>query len=163
MSNTSDKEEDSLWTERPFQASYLLAGVSREEAFAALLDVPGLTEWGRGLRHAWLLDGAHEVRPGVDVGFVLSAAGVTHEVISTITVVENPRVLEWRYTSGAAGNGGWLLEEAGANTIRMTLSTDYEIKPAWLNRIAHRPFFRRVTEDLLRRSVRHLGQWLRSD
>lgn len=147
---------------RPFRASYLLAGVSREEAFTALLDVPGFTEWGCGLRRAWLLDGTREVEPGAGIGFEVSAAGFTHEVISAITMIEAPRILEWRYTSGAVGSGGWLLEEEGVDAIRMTFSTDYEIKPAWLDRIAHRPFFRRITEDLLRRSVRRLGQQLRS-
>ena len=59
------------------------------------------------------------------------------------------------------GSGGWLIEEAGLRTVRMTLSTDYEITPTWLNRIAHRPFFRRTTEDLLRRSIRRFGKHLR--
>ena len=57
-------------------------------------------------------------------------------------------------------SGGWLIEEAG--TVRMTLSTDYEIRPRWLNRIVHRPFFRRATEDLLRRSIRRFGEYLRT-
>jgi hypothetical protein len=43
----------------------------------------------------------------------------------------------------------------------MTLSTDYEIQPAWLNKIAHQPFLRRATEDLLRRSMRRFGEYLR--
>lgn len=148
--------------DRAFRASYLLAGVEREKVFDALLDVRSFTEWGRGLRRAWLLDDAREVRPGAVMGFELSAAGFTHEVTSAVTVVEEPRVLEWRYTSGAVGGGGWLVERESPDAIRMTFSTDYEIKPAWLNRIAHRPFFKRIAEDLLHRSVRSLGQQLRS-
>ena len=81
--------------------------------------------------------------------------------VSTVTAVEPPRLLAWRYTEGAVGSGGWLIEEVGMGAVRMTLSTDYEIRPAWLNRIAHRQFFRRVTEDLLRRSIRRFGEYLR--
>lgn len=147
---------------RPYRASYLLAGVSREEAFAALMDVPGFARWGTGVRHAWLIGDVREVRPGAGIGFEVSAAGFTHEVISIIITVEEPRILEWRYTSGAVGHGGWLVEAEGVDAVRLTFSTDYEIKPAWLDRIAHRPFFRRITEDLLRRSIRRLGQQLRS-
>ncbi len=33
--------------------------------------------------------------------------------------------------------------------------------PEWLNTIAHRPFFRGLTEQLLRRSMRRLGERLR--
>jgi len=44
--------------------------------------------------------------------------------------------------------------------MRLTLSTDYTVKPAWLDRIAHRPFFRRLTEDLLRRSIRRFERYL---
>jgi hypothetical protein len=43
----------------------------------------------------------------------------------------------------------------------MTLSTDYRIRPAWLDRMAHRPFFRRLTEDLIRRSLRRFEAHLR--
>src|SRR4028118_2027571 len=43
----------------------------------------------------------------------------------------------------------------------MSLATDYAVQPAWLNRIAHRPFFRGLTEDLLRRSLRRLEERLR--
>ncbi|HEV3477805.1 MAG TPA: hypothetical protein VG127_10020, partial [Rubrobacteraceae bacterium] len=68
--------------------------------------------------------------------------------------------LEWRYTEGATGSGGWLLEDAGPATVRLTLSTDYRIKPAWLDGIAHRPFFRRLTEDLLMRSIRRFERYL---
>ncbi|HEV8045107.1 MAG TPA: hypothetical protein VGP38_08005, partial [Rubrobacter sp.] len=32
----------------------------------------------------------------------------THRVVSSVTVVEPPRRLEWRYERGATGNGGWL-------------------------------------------------------
>jgi uncharacterized membrane protein len=153
---------------RPFRASYLLSGFPPEEIFAALLDVRRFSEWAVGLHRVRALDPTSraevlEVRPGTLLEFTLSATGLTHRVVSTVTVVEPPRRLEWRYTEGAVGSGGWLLEEAGPGTVRMTLSTDYEIQPAWLNRIAHRRFFRRATEDLLRRSIRRFGEYLRKD
>jgi uncharacterized membrane protein len=91
----------------------------------------------------------------------LSAAGLTHRVVGTVTVVEPPHRLEWRYTEGATGNGGWLLEDAGPGTARLTLSTDYRVRPAWLDGIAHRPFFRKLTEDLLRRSIRRFERHLK--
>jgi hypothetical protein len=123
-------------------------------------------EWALGLRRVRALDATghsevSEVRPGTLLEFTLSAAGLTHRVLSTVTAVEPPRRLEWRYEEGAVGSGGWLIEEAGTGAVRMTLSTDYEIKPSWLDRIAHRPFFRRATEDLLRRSIRRFGEYLR--
>jgi len=43
----------------------------------------------------------------------------------------------------------------------MTLSTDYRVRPAWLDRIAHRPFFRGLTEELLGRSIRRFGRHLK--
>jgi uncharacterized protein YndB with AHSA1/START domain len=152
--------------ERPYRASYLLSGPSPEEIFAALLDVGRFPEWALGLRRVRALDATghsevSEVRPGTLLEFTLSAAGLTHRVLSTVTAVEPPRRLEWRYEEGAVGSGGWLIEEAGTGAVRMTLSTDYEIKPSWLDRIAHRPFFRRATEDLLRRSIRRFGEYLR--
>ena len=152
--------------EGPLRANYLLSGPSPEEVFAALLDVRRFSEWAVGLHRLRALDAASrtevsEVRPGTLLEFTLSAAGLTHRVLSTVTVVEPPRRLEWRYAEGAVGSGGWHVEEAGPGTVRMTLSTDYEIRPAWLNRIAQRPFFRRVTEDLLRRSIRRFGEHLR--
>ena len=149
---------------RPFRASYLVTGFPRERIFAALLDVRCFPEWARGLRSVRVLDAAGketaEVRPGVALEFTLSAAGLTHRVVGTVTTVEPPQRLEWRYTEGAVGSGGWLLEEAGPRAIRLTLSTDYTVKPAWLDRIAHRPFFRRLTEDLLRRSIRRFERYL---
>lgn len=147
--------------ERPFRASYALSGLEREPVFAALLDVPRFTEWSHGLKRARTLDGG-EVRPGCALEFVLSAGGLTHRVVSTVTTVESPRRLEWRYTEGALGNGGWLVEEDGPRAVRLTLLTDYEVRPAWLNAIAHRPFFRRATEELLRRSIRGFEQHLRA-
>ncbi len=150
---------------RPFRASYLVTGSSRERIFAALLDVRRFPEWARGLRSVRVLDVAGketaEVRPGVALEFTLSAAGLTHRVVGTVTTVEPPRRLEWRYTEGAAGSGGWLLEDAGPDTVRLTLSTDYTVKPAWLDGIAHRPFFRGLTEDLLRRSIRRFERYLK--
>jgi uncharacterized membrane protein len=150
---------------RPFRASYLVSGPSRERLFAALLDVRRFPEWALGLRRVRVLDAASrketsEVRPGVALEFTLSAAGLTHRVVGTVTVLEPPHRLEWRYVEGATGSGGWLLEEAGPRAMRLTLSTDYTVKPAWLDGIAHRPFFRRLTEDLLRRSIRRFERYL---
>ena len=152
--------------ERQFRASYLLSGLTPEKIFAALLDVRRFPEWAVGLHRVRALDATSraevfDVLPGTLLEFTLSAAGLTHRVVSTVTTVDFPLRLEWRYTEGAAGSGGWLIEEVGTGAVRMTLSTDYEIQPAWLNTIAHRPFFRRVTEDLLRRSMRRFGEYLR--
>ena len=151
---------------RPFRASYLVSGLSRERIFAALLDVRRFPEWALGLRRVRVLADVSgetetsEVRPGAALEFTLSAAGLTHRVVGTITAVEAPHRLEWRYAEGATGSGGWLLEEAGPSTVRLTLSTDYRIKPAWLDGIAHRPFFRGLTEDLLKHSVRRFERYL---
>ncbi len=151
---------------RPFRASYLVSASSQERVFAALLDVRRFPEWALGLRRVRVLEDVtsetetSEVRPGAALEFTLSAAGLTHRVLGTITVVEAPHRLEWRYVKGAAGSGGWLIEEAGPTTVRLTLSTDYRIRPTWLDGIAHRPFFRRLTEDLLARSVRRFERHL---
>lgn len=151
---------------RPVRASYLIREVDQQTIFEALLNVPGFTEWGYGLRQARVLDAtglaeAQEVAPGAKFEFVLSAAGFTHQVTSTITKIDVPHLIEWDYTDGAVGIGGWRLEdEIGA--VRMTLHTDYEVKPAWLNRIAHRPFFRGLTESLLRRSMKRFEERLKS-
>ena len=151
---------------RPFRASYLVSGSPRERIFAALLDVRQFPEWALGLRRVRVLvDAASgvetpEVRPGAALEFTLSAAGLTHRVVATVTVIEPPHRLEWRYVEGATGNGGWLLEDAGPGTVRLTLATDYSIRPAWLDGIAHRPFFRRLVEDLLRRSIRRFERRL---
>jgi uncharacterized membrane protein len=151
---------------RPFRASYVLSGVSAERIFASLLDVQRFPEWTAGLRRCRVLDPAGKVetkdlRPGVRLEFTLSAAGLTHEVSSTVTVVEPPRRLEWHYVEGAIGSGGWLLEQEAPGAIRITLSTDYLIRPAWLDKLAHKPFFRRLTEDLLKRSMRRFDAHLR--
>jgi uncharacterized membrane protein len=151
---------------RPFRAGYLISGVEAERIFAALLDVRRFPEWAAGLRRSRALDASGEaettdIRPGVRLEFTLSAAGLTHRVLSSVTVVEPPHRLEWNYLEGAVGGGGWLVEEQGAGTVRMTLSTDYRIRPAWLDRMAHRPFFRRLTEDLIRRSLRRFEAHLR--
>ena len=150
----------------PFRASYLISGVSPESTFAELLRLDRFPEWAVGLRHARVLDtrgtpGTLEIRPGTTLEFTLSAAGFTHRVVSAVTLVAPPRRLEWRYEKGATGAGGWFVEEEGANTVRMTLSTDYIVRPAWLNRIAHRPFFRGLTEDLLGRSIRRFEEHLK--
>ena len=154
--------------ERQFRASYLISGPTPEEIFAALLDVRRFSEWAVGLQRVRALDArsraeVFDVRPDTLLEFTLSAAGLTHRVVSTVTAVEPPQRLAWRYTEGAVGSGGWVIEEVGTGAVRMTLSTDYEIRPAWLNSIAHRPFFRRVTEGLLRRSMRRFGEYLRED
>jgi hypothetical protein len=151
---------------RPFRASYLFYGPAPEKIFAALLEVQRFPEWALGLRRARILQGVTgtnppEVRPGATLEFVLTAAGLTHRVASTVTVVEPPRRLEWRYVEGATGSGGWLLEDAGVRSVRLTLSTDYRVRPDWLDRLAHRPFFRGITEDLLRRSLRRFENHLR--
>ena len=147
---------------RPVEASYLLAGISREEVFAALLEVERFPEWAVGLEQADVLGDSPTLQPGVALRFVLSAAGLTHEVMSKVTAVERPQRIAWQYTSGASGNGGWILEEAGRNAVTMALRTDYRVQPAWLNRLAHRPFFRRITGDLLKRSLRRLEARLRA-
>lgn len=150
---------------RPYRAGYLLSGIPPERAFAALLDVHGFPRWAVGLSGARALDArgleTGEIQPGTTLEFVLSAAGLTHTVSGEITAVDPPHLLEWRYTKGATGTGGWYVEEAGTDTIKMTLATDYQVKPAWLNALAHRPFFRALTEDLLRRSIRRFEQELR--
>lgn len=151
---------------RPFRASYLISGIEAERIFTALLDVRRFPEWASGLRKSRALDASGEttdIRPGVRLEFVLSAAGLTHRVLSAVTVVEPLRRLEWKYVEGAVGGGGWLVEEAGAETVRLTLSTDYRIRPDWLDGIAHRPFFRGLAEDLIRRSMRRFEAHLRKD
>ncbi len=144
---------------RPFRASYLISGVESEKIFAELLRLDRFPEWAVGLRQARALDargttGTPDIRPRTSLEFILSAAGFTHRVVSTVTAVEPPRRLEWRYEKGATGAGGWLVEEEGEEAVRMPLSTDYRVSPAWLDGIAHRPFFRGLIEDLLGRSIR---------
>lgn len=151
--------------ERLYRASYLLSGLPRERIFDALLDVNGFPEWAVGLAGVRAFDASGveipEIRAGTSLEFALSAAGLTHRVVSAVTEVEAPRRIEWRYVRGAYGSGGWLVEEEAPGTVRLTLATDYRVNPAWLNRIAHRPFFRRLTEDLLRRSIRRFEQRMR--
>ncbi len=151
---------------RPFRASYLISGVGAERIFAELLRLERLPEWAVGLRQARVLDAAGneaapEIHPGTNLEFTLSAGGLTHRVVSAVTAIEPPRRLEWRYVRGATGTGGWLVEEEGKEAVRMTLSTDYRVRPAWLDKIAHRPFFRRLTEDLLGRSIRRFENYLK--
>jgi uncharacterized membrane protein len=151
---------------RPFRASYIVSGVAAERIFASLLDVQRFPEWAVGLQRCRALEAAgkaetRDVRPGVRLEFTLSAAGLTHEVASIVTVVEPPRRLEWNYVEGAIGNGGWLVEQEAPGAIRITVSTDYLIRPAWLDTLAHKPFFRRLTEDLLKRSMRRFDAHLR--
>ena len=151
--------------DRPYRAGYLISGIEAERVFAALLDVKSFPEWAVGLGGVQATDAAGretpDITPGTTLTFVLRAAGLSHTVVSEVTAVEPPRRLEWRYVSGAVGSGGWYVEEAGQNTVEMTLATDYGVEPAWLNRLAHRPFFRRLTEDLLRRSIRRFDRRIR--
>jgi ribosome-associated toxin RatA of RatAB toxin-antitoxin module len=151
---------------RPFRASYVLSEVTAERIFDSLLDVQRFPEWTAGLRRCRVLDPAGKVetedlRPGVRLEFTLSAAGLTHEISSIVTVVEPPRRLEWNYLEGATGSGGWLVEQEAPGAIRITLSTDYLIRPTWLDSLAHKPFFRRLTEELLKRSMRRFDAHLR--
>ena len=151
---------------RPFRASYLISGVGAETIFAELLRLERLPEWAVGLRQARALDAAGneaapEIQPGTNLEFTLSAGGLTHRVVSAVTAIEPPRRLEWRYVRGATGTGGWLVEEEGKEAVRLTLSTDYRVRPAWLDRTAHRPFFLRLTEDLLGRSIRRFENYLK--
>lgn len=150
---------------RPFYASYLVRGSPPGRIFTALLDVRRFPEWAVGLRRARVLDDAGQetqLRPGARLEFTLSAAGLTHRVVGLVTVVEAPSRLEWRYTEGARGTGGWLLQEEGPHTVCLTLSTNYEVRPRWLDTLAHKPFFRTLTEDLLRHSVRRFEKFLHS-
>lgn len=144
----------------PVHASLVVRGASPEKVFSALLDVGSFPDWGFGLRRAKVL-GAPGLVPGASLEFVLSAVGLTHGVVSVVTAVEAPRRISWRYRKGAVGGGGWNLEEIEEGT-RMTLTSDYEVEPAWLNRLANRPFFRGVAEDLLRRSMRRFAERLSS-
>jgi ribosome-associated toxin RatA of RatAB toxin-antitoxin module len=150
---------------RPFRASYLISGIESEKIFDALLDVRCFSEWAAGLKDSRALDatGAEttDLRPGVRLEFTLHAASITHDVSSTVTVVEPSHRLEWDYVEGATGSGGWLIENEGKGSVRMTLWTDYRIHPSWLDKIAHRPFFRRLVEDLIRRSMRRFDARLR--
>ena len=151
---------------RPFRGSYIVSGVAAERVFASLLEVRRFPEWAAGLRHSRALDPAgvaetQDLRPGVRLEFTLSAAGLTHKVASIVTVVEPPRKLEWNYVEGAIGSGGWLVEQESSGVVRITITTDYLIRPAWLDRMAHKPFFRKLTEDLLKRSMRRFDAHLR--
>ncbi len=152
-------------SDRSYRAGYEISGIGPDRIFAALLDIESFPEWAVGLAGVRALDAegrqTARVQPGTNLEFVLEAAGLTHTVVSEITAVEPPRLLEWRYVRGATGSGGWRVEQSGANTVEMMLATDYGVRPAWLNRVAHRPFFRRLTEDLLRRSIRRFEQRLR--
>ncbi len=152
-------------TDRPYRAGYVISGIGPDRIFAALLDIESFPEWAVGLASVRALDAegreTARVEPGTSLEFVLEAAGLTHTVVSEIIVVQPPRLLEWRYVSGATGSGGWRVERSGPNAVEMTLATDYAVRPAWLNGIAHRPFFRRLTESLLRRSIRRFEHRLR--
>lgn len=151
--------------EREMVESRSVSSVSRQSLFEVLSDVESFPQWGYGLRRVRLWRSGKG--PGLPVGsrieFKLSAAGITHKVTSVVTVVDAPRLLEWRYLSGASGRGGWLLEEDGGTAdgpVRLTLSTDYSPEPAWLDKMARRPFFMGLARDLLRRSLGRLESGL---
>ena len=150
---------------RPYRAGYEISGIEAGRVFAALLDVKSFPEWAVGLGGVTATAAAGQetpdMVPGTTLTFWLRAAGLSHTVVSEITAVEPPRRLEWRYVSGASGSGGWHVERTGPGTVEMSLATDYAVQPAWLNRLAHRPFFRGLTEDLLRRSILRFEQRLR--
>ncbi len=77
---------------RPFRASYLISGIESKKIFEALLDVRRFPEWAAGLKNSRALDnmGAEtaDLRPGVRLEFTLTAASITHDVASIVTVVE---------------------------------------------------------------------------
>ena len=151
--------------DRPYRAGYKVSGIGPDRIFAALLDIKSFPEWAVGLAAVGAADAngreTRDIAPGTTLTFVLRAAGLTHTVVSEITAVEPHRRLEWRYLSGASGSGGWYVERSGPGAVEMSLDTDYTVRPALLNRIAHRPFFRGLTEDLLRRSIRRFEERLR--
>jgi uncharacterized membrane protein len=146
--------------ERFVSASYPVSGVAQKEIFEALLEVWRFPEWAYGLKRVRLLGGDDEVRPGSRLSFSLSAAGLGHEVTSTVTEVDPPRSLQWRYTRGAVGTGGWVLEEDGSGAVLVTFSTNFRVEPAWLDKAVNRSFVRGVTDDLLHRSLRRLAAYL---
>jgi uncharacterized membrane protein len=152
---------------RPYRAGYTLSGIRADRIFAALLDVKTFPEWAVGLKSVRALDAEGleipELEPGTTIEFVLHAAGFSHTVVGEVSAITPPRLLEWCYVRGASGTGGWYVEETTPYTVELTLATDYTIKPAWLNKIAHRPLFKNVTEDLLRRSIRRFEKKLRID
>lgn len=164
----SDRPEDSCEAsaaaaiKREVVETRSLSGVRRENLFERLLDVERFPEWGYGLRRVRLRQPSattRGLRPGDGIEFGLRAAGLEHRVTSVVTLVQPPRLIEWRYTSGASGYGGWLLEETGrekGEILRVTLSTDYSVEPPWLNKLAHKSFFRGIISDLLSRSLRRL-------
>lgn len=155
---------DARESETGFRAAYTVSGHSPEHVFAALLDFHSFPEWSIGLRRVRLLDAAGTetgiASPGTTLEFTLSAVGLSHRIVSRIAIVEPPHRLEWRYMKGASGMGGWHIEAIGPGVVCMTLASDYDIEPAWLNEIAQRPFFRGVTMDLLGRSMRRFARRL---
>lgn len=157
---------DNLGVHEPVSATHPVRGGTPDEVFSALSDVSQFGEWALGLRSASIVDSpagnTEGLVAGTDFEFVLSAAGLTHRVKSTVTAVDPPWSIGWRYTEGAVGTGGWSVE-AVAGTVYVTLHTDYEVEPAWLNRLAHTPFFRGITRDLLRRSIRRFAESFAGD
>lgn len=148
-----------------YRAGYLLSGITADRVFDALLDVGSFPEWAVGLGRVSAKDPAGRdisvLVPDAELELVLTAAGLSHTVGSRITTLEPPRTLGWRYLHGASGTGGWHVEQVGPATTRLSLATDYHVSPAWLDRLAHRPFFRRLTEDLILRSIRRLERRIR--
>ena len=146
--------------DREIVESKSLHGASKEALFEILSDVESFPKWTYGLRRVRLrgCEKSPGLAPGSRIEFKFSAAGVTHKVSSVVTAVDAPRLMEWRYLSGASGHGGWLLEDGGSagGPVRLTLSTDYSLEPAWLDKMARKPFFMGLARDLLRRSLGRL-------
>ena len=169
--NDADQRADEIRTyrrevfNREIVESKSLSGVSKEALFEILSDVESFPSWTYGLRRVRLrgCEKGAGLTPGSRIEFKFSAAGVTHKVTSVVTALDSPRLMEWRYLSGASGHGGWLLEEDGGpadgsadGPVRLTLSTDYSLEPAWLDKMARKPFFMGLARDLLRRSLGRL-------
>jgi uncharacterized protein YndB with AHSA1/START domain len=140
--------------ERKIEATRIVRRRSREEVFRELKKVESFPEWAFGLPRVEVLSGGGE--PGTEIEFNLSAAGMTHRVTSVVRLIEEPHRIEWRYTQGAEGYGGWRLREVRPGVLEVTLYTDYHIRPRWLDRLAHRKFFVGVTNELLGRSLDRL-------
>lgn len=156
---------------RDIVESRTIAGILRGPLFERLADIERFPEWGYGLRRAILLpaSGTSSVPGGLHpesrAEFGLRAAGIEHHVTSLVTEIDPPRLIKWRYLSGASWCGGWLLEEA-EESVRTTLSTDspdYSVEPPWLDRIARKPFFQNLISDLLSRSLGRLQDDLETE
>lgn len=142
---------------KPVHVSFVVRGASPEEVFAALLDIGSFPNWAFGLKGAKSLGGlANGLISETIVGFTSFAAGITHEVVGTVTVVEAPW-REWCYAKRRCGRRR--LDPGGSRQGEVFDRLRGE-KPAWSNRPAKRPYFGGVTEDLLRNSMRRFPERL---